>query len=106
MSEARFNRAVSIIQNMPRDGPVKPSTEDRLHFYGYFKQATVGDLPADNQRPGLLDFEGKAKWDAWKSREGVSKETCWKEYADRLEQLLKKYNDEASKKHLEELNAA
>ena len=29
-SEAQFNKAVEIIQSLPKDGPVKPSAEDRL----------------------------------------------------------------------------
>jgi diazepam-binding inhibitor (GABA receptor modulator, acyl-CoA-binding protein) len=30
MSEAQFNKAVKIIQELPKDGPVKPSTDDQL----------------------------------------------------------------------------
>jgi len=30
MSEAKFNKAVAIIQSLPKDGPVKPSTDDQL----------------------------------------------------------------------------
>lgn len=33
-------------------------------FYKYYKQGTVGDV--NTARPGMLDFTGKAKWDAWK----------------------------------------
>ena len=33
----------------------------------YF-QATVGDV--NTTRPGMLDFTGKAKWDAWNSKKG------------------------------------
>jgi acyl-CoA-binding protein len=29
-------------------------------FYGLFKQAKIGDVNID--RPGMLDFTGKAKW--------------------------------------------
>ena len=31
-------------------------------------------------RPGLLDFTGKAKWDAWDKAKGTSKEDAWTEY--------------------------
>lgn len=30
--------------------------------------------------PGMLDFKGKAKWKAWKSKEGVSKEEASEKY--------------------------
>ena len=29
-SEAQFNKAAEIIKSLPEDGPVKPSTEDKL----------------------------------------------------------------------------
>lgn len=31
MSESQFNKAVAIIQGLPKDGPVKPSVEDQLY---------------------------------------------------------------------------
>ena len=46
------------------------SNEDKLEFYGLFKQGTVGDV--NTERPGMLDMKGKAKWDAWKAKEGMS----------------------------------
>jgi hypothetical protein len=30
MSEAKFNKAVEIVQGLPKDGPVKPSQDDQL----------------------------------------------------------------------------
>ena len=46
------------------------SNEDKLEFYALFKQATVGDT--NTERPGMFDMKGKAKWDAWKAKEGMS----------------------------------
>jgi len=37
-------------------------------MYALFKQASVGDVNTD--RPGMLDFKGKAKWDAWSGKKG------------------------------------
>lgn len=31
MSEAKFKKAVEIVQNLPKDGPVKPTQEDQLY---------------------------------------------------------------------------
>lgn len=31
MSESKFDKAVAIIQALPKDGPVKPGVEDQLH---------------------------------------------------------------------------
>jgi len=59
--KAKFDKAVTIVQNLPKDGPVKPSQDDQLYFYKYYKQATIGEV--NTARPsGLLDFAGKAKW--------------------------------------------
>ncbi|KAI0091023.1 acyl-CoA-binding protein [Irpex rosettiformis] len=103
MSEAKFNKAAEIIQSLPKDGPIKPTQDDQLYFYSHFKQATIGDV--NTPRPGLLDFVGKAKWDAWKKLEGVSKEEARKEYVNKLVEVLKTADDADAKKFLEELEA-
>ncbi|KAG8741384.1 hypothetical protein FRC10_002904 [Ceratobasidium sp. 414] len=95
MSKAQFDKAVEIVQGMPRDGPVQPTQDDKLKFYMYFKQGTIGDV--DTARPGLLDFVGKAKWDAWKGVEGTSKEDAQKKYVDRLLEVLEKDGSEDAK---------
>lgn len=48
----------------------KPGTEDKLALYSLFKQATLGD--AQGKRPGMTDFVGRAKYDAWAKRSGMS----------------------------------
>ncbi|PCH39392.1 acyl-CoA-binding protein [Wolfiporia cocos MD-104 SS10] len=104
MSEAKFEKAVQIIQGLPKDGPVKPTQDDQLYFYKYYKQATVGDV--NTPRPGMLDFVGKAKWDAWKSVESTTKEEARSKYVERLLEILKAASDEESKKYVAELEAA
>jgi diazepam-binding inhibitor (GABA receptor modulating acyl-CoA-binding protein) len=32
--EAKFNKAVSIVGSLPKDGPVQPTQDDQLKFYG------------------------------------------------------------------------
>ncbi|KAI0925532.1 hypothetical protein AcV5_008245 [Taiwanofungus camphoratus] len=104
VSEAKFEKAVAIIQGLPKDGPVKPTQEDQLYFYKYYKQATIGDV--NTARPGMLDFVGKAKWDAWKSVEGTSKEEARSKYVEKLLEILSKADDEESKKYVAEIEAA
>ncbi|KAI0783967.1 acyl-CoA-binding protein [Irpex lacteus] len=103
MSEAKFNKAAEIIQSLPKDGPIKPSQDDQLFFYSHFKQATIGDV--NTARPGMLDFVGKAKWDAWKKLEGTSKESARESYVNKLIEILKGTDDADAKKYLEELEA-
>ncbi|KAH9957439.1 acyl-CoA-binding protein [Russula dissimulans] len=101
MSETKFNKAVEIINNLPKDGPVKPTTDDQLYFYSYYKQATIGDINVE--RPGFLDFTGKAKWDAWNELKGVSKEEAWSKYVEKLLELLKASEGQG---YIDELDAA
>ncbi|KAM0789485.1 hypothetical protein ACM66B_000305 [Microbotryomycetes sp. NB124-2] len=43
---------------------VDASTEQKLHLYALYKIATDSPVP-QSKRPGLLDFTGRAKYDAW-----------------------------------------
>ena len=40
-----------------------PGNDVKLKLYALFKQATVGQV--DSKRPGMTNFVGRAKWDAW-----------------------------------------
>ncbi|KAN0065779.1 acyl-CoA-binding protein (ACBP)/diazepam binding inhibitor (DBI)/endozepine (EP) [Thecaphora frezii] len=105
MSEAKFQKAVQIVGSLPKDGPVQPTQDDQLKFYGLYKQATVGDV--NTTRPGLFDLAGKYKWDAWKQNEGKSKEQAQQEYVDALLAILEKHKDAGeSVKYIEEINSA
>ncbi|MFB9840672.1 acyl-CoA-binding protein [Actinoallomurus acaciae] len=64
-----------------------PSDNDLLELYGLFKQATVGDADPAN-KPGMLDFKGKAKFEAWSGRKGTSKEDAQKAYIAKVEALV------------------
>jgi len=104
MSEAQFNKAVETVQNLPKDGPVKPTQAQQLEFYQYYKQATVGDVNID--RPGTFDFAGKAKWDAWNGVKGTSKEDAQKKYVKLLLDILGKSEGADAKKWVAEIENA
>ncbi|EGD81540.1 acyl-CoA binding protein [Salpingoeca rosetta] len=77
--EERFNKAVWLIRN----GPPKDSDNDtKLGYYKYFKQATVGDNTTS--KPWAVQLEASAKWNAWDSVKGMSKEDAMKAYVDLL----------------------
>lgn len=50
---------------------------------------TVGDCNTD--RPGMFDMKGKAKWNNWNSRKGMSKDEASTEYIKMVEELVTKY---------------
>ena len=64
----------------------KPSNEVLLQLYSLFKQATNGDV---NTEPpsNPFDFVNKAKYDAWVTLKGKSKETAMQEYVDLVNKL-------------------
>lgn len=66
-----------------------PTNDEMLQLYGLYKQATVGDVNTD--RPGFLDLKGKAKWDNWDSRKGLSKEDAEAQYIEVARRLIDTY---------------
>lgn len=64
------------------------SNEQMLELYGLFKQASVGDV--NTSRPGMLslDLKAKAKWDAWNSRKGMTKEQAQAAYVEVAKRYL------------------
>ena len=59
------------------------------NIYGYYKQATCGDI--NTERPdGFLEFKEKSKWDAWESKKGLSKESAMRKYIRLIDELINK----------------
>ena len=57
----------------------------KLEFYALYKQATEGDV--SGKRPGMMDFVGRAKYDAWEKLKGMSSDDAMQQYIDKLESL-------------------
>merc|ERR1711976_722620 len=85
-NSAEFTKAAEDVKALPK----KPADAELLELYGLYKQATVGDNGTD--RPGMLDFKGKAKWDAWDGRKGMSTEDAEKEYIAVVDKMIEKYS--------------
>jgi acyl-CoA-binding protein len=62
-----------------------PSQNELLELYGLYKQAKVGDV--DGKRPGMLDIKGRAKYDAWAARKGMSREAAMTAYVALVDRL-------------------
>lgn len=63
-----------------------PSNEKLLELYSLFKQATAGD--ASGKRPGMFDLKGRAKYDAWAGKKGLSKDKAMESYVKLVDQLV------------------
>ena len=62
------------------------SNEKKLEIYSLFKQGSFGDC--STSKPGMLDFKGKAKWEAWNARKGQTQEDSQKAYVELINELL------------------
>nr|XP_003465714.2 acyl-CoA-binding domain-containing protein 4 isoform X1 [Cavia porcellus] len=87
----QFQAAASVIQSLPRTGSYRPSHEEMLRFYSYYKQATLG--PCLVPRPGFWDPIGRYKWDAWHSLGGMSREEAMSAYVAEMKLVAQKVID-------------
>lgn len=62
-----------------------PDTDKLLELYALYKQGTAGD--AAGARPGMMDFKGRAKWDAWAKQKGVTKDAAMEAYVALVDRL-------------------
>ena len=77
----RFAEAQTRVQSLTS----RPSNETLLELYALFKQGTVGDVTGS--RPGMMDFKGRAKYDAWATKQGTSTEDAQQAYVALVETL-------------------
>ncbi|XP_015437405.1 PREDICTED: acyl-CoA-binding protein homolog [Dufourea novaeangliae] len=81
----KFEEAAEAVKSLTK----RPTDQEFLELYALFKQATVGNV--DTSRPGMLDLKGKAKWDAWKSKDGMSQDDAKEAYIKFVSTLTEKY---------------
>lgn len=70
----RFTAAQADVQKLAK----APDTGDLLELYALFKQGTTGDV--NSPRPGMMDFKGRAKWDAWEKKKGLTRDQAMAQY--------------------------
>jgi len=80
-----FQTAQTRVKTLSRT----PTPEELLELYSLYKQAIEGDVKGS--RPGMLDFKGRAKYDAWAGRRGTTKERAMESYVSVVERLAAKY---------------
>ncbi len=79
--KAQFEAAAAAVQKLPK----RPDDQTLLKLYALYKQATVGDV--SGARPGLGDFAGRFKYDAWAKLKGKTKDVAMQEYVDLVAKL-------------------
>ena len=79
--EEQFAQAQLDSKNLPE----RPDNMTLLKIYALFKQGSAGDASGD--RPGMTDFVGRAKFDAWAALHGTSLDEAKQQYIDLIEGL-------------------
>jgi diazepam-binding inhibitor (GABA receptor modulator, acyl-CoA-binding protein) len=64
----------------------RPSNETLLQLYSLYKQASEGDVNAEPPA-NPFDFVAKAKYEAWESLKGTSKEKAMHDYIELVKKL-------------------
>ncbi|XP_062615984.1 enoyl-CoA delta isomerase 2-like [Saccostrea cucullata] len=70
----------------------EPGNDVKLRIYALFKQATNGKC--NTQKPGMMDFVGKAKWDAWNSLGDITQDAAKQKYIELVDELAGKEKPE------------
>ena len=78
---AKFEDAQARVKKLASS----PGTDDLLELYALYKQATSGDV--SGSRPGMLDMKGRAKFDAWTKKKGISKDDAMTKYVALVDRL-------------------
>ena len=79
--KAKFEAAVANSKKLTE----RPDNNTLLKIYALYKQASEGDVQGD--RPGMMDFVARAKFDAWAELKGQSSEQAMQAYIDLIESL-------------------
>ncbi|MDC7714777.1 acyl-CoA-binding protein [Vogesella sp. LYT5W] len=64
----------------------RPDNQTMLQLYSLFKQATSGDVTGE--RPGMMDFINRAKYDAWEKLKGQNAEEAMQNYINLVKSLM------------------
>lgn len=112
----RFNEAAERVRTLTK----RPTDQELLDLYALFKQGTFGDnntsklsfflnifltkffnwndkfpfhIDSTIGKPGMFDLKGKAKWNAWNEKKGMSQDESKEKYIAYVDQLLEKYKE-------------
>lgn len=80
--KAQFEQAVAASKELAE----RPSNDTLLQLYSLYKQSTEGDVNVDPPA-NPFDFVSRAKFDAWSSMAGKTREAAMQEYIDLINKL-------------------
>lgn len=78
---SRFEQASIAAKSLPE----RPDNDTMLKLYALYKQGSSGDV--SGSKPGMFDFVGVAKYEAWKGLQGLSQEDAMNQYVELVGKL-------------------
>jgi acyl-CoA-binding protein len=79
--DSQFADAAEQVKQLPE----RPDNDALLKLYALYKQGSEGDV--SGKRPGMIDFVGRAKYDAWAELAGTTQDEAKQRYIDLVEEL-------------------
>lgn len=80
--QTQFSQAQADVKTLAE----RPDNQTLLQLYAFYKQASDGD--ATGERPGVMDFINRAKFDAWAQIKGTSADDAMQGYINVVKQLI------------------
>jgi acyl-CoA-binding protein len=77
----QFTTAAEEVKHLP----ARPDNAALLRLYALYKQGSVGDVAGE--RPGMMAFVERAKYDAWAQLSGTPQDEAKQTYIDLVEEL-------------------
>ena len=78
---SRFEQASTAAKSLPE----RPDNDTMLKLYALYKQGSSGDVSGN--KPGMFDFVGVAKYEAWKRIKGLSLDDAMNQYIELVSKL-------------------
>lgn len=80
--EEQFEQASKDVHTLKE----RPGNDVLLNLYSLHKQASVGDV--NGEKPGMFDFIAAAKYNAWATKKGLTRDEAMQQYVDLVVGLL------------------
>jgi len=80
--QARFDQALIDVKTLSE----RPNNMTLLRLYALYKQGAEGDAQGD--KPGMTDFVGRYKFEAWEALKGTSQDDAKQKYVELVGELL------------------
>jgi diazepam-binding inhibitor (GABA receptor modulating acyl-CoA-binding protein) len=80
-TNSRFEKASIAAKSLPE----RPDNNTMLQLYALYKQGSTGDV--SGKKPGMFDFVGVAKYEAWEKLSELSQDDAMNQYVDLVSKL-------------------